>query len=196
MADMHLRYDRMVEDALRTVVRDALRQAAESGLPGNHHFYISFRTRHPQVRVPGYLKAQYPEEMTIVLQYQYFGLEVDETFFRVTLSFNNKHEQLFIPFSALTTFADPSVNFALQFQPTSDEELEGTAEDGDASPDAERLAGPARLPADSTFEQRPLAPAEAGEGDGTDAEVATEPQTETDENGNEKVVTLDRFRKK
>ena len=121
MAREQLRYDKMVEAALRGVVRTALRQVSEIGLPGNHHFYLTFRTGHRGVRIPDYLRAQYPGEMTIVLQYQFFGLEVTEELFSVTLSFNNVHERLTVPFAAITTFADPSVNFALQFQPAASE---------------------------------------------------------------------------
>ncbi len=117
MAKEQLRYDKMVETALRGVVRDALRQAADRGLPANHHFYITFRTQYPGVDIPDYLAAQYTNEMTIVIQYQYYGLEVDNDRFTVTLSFNNTHERLEIPLAAISTFADPSVNFALQFQP-------------------------------------------------------------------------------
>lgn len=117
MPKEQLRYDRMVETALRGVVRDALTEVAERGLPGNHHFYLTFRTGFPGVDIPDYLTAQYPNEMTIVLQFQYYGLDVTEDHFEVTLSFNNVHERLVIPFAAITTFADPSVNFALQFQP-------------------------------------------------------------------------------
>lgn len=117
MPKEQLRYDRMVETALRGVVRDALTEVAERGLPGNHHFYLTFRTGFPGVEIPDYLAAQYPNEMTIVLQFQYYGLDVVEDHFEVTLSFNNVHERLVVPFAAITTFADPSVNFALQFQP-------------------------------------------------------------------------------
>ncbi|WP_029007276.1 SspB family protein [Azospirillum halopraeferens] len=117
MPKEQLRYDRMVEAALRSVVRDAIAQVAENGLTGNHHFYLTFRTGYPGVQVPDFLRAQYPNEMTIVLQFQFYGLEVNDTGFAVTLSFNNVHERLVIPFAAITTFADPSVNFALQFQP-------------------------------------------------------------------------------
>lgn len=117
-----LRYEKMVESALRGVVRDALKEVEDAGLPGNHHFYLTFRTGYPGVEVPSYLAEQYPNEMTIVLQYQYYGLEVLNDYFTVTLSFHNKHERLVIPFAAITTFADPSVNFALQFQPLSAED--------------------------------------------------------------------------
>lgn len=111
-----LRYDKMVEKALRDVVRTALEGVAKNGLPGEHHFYISFATGHPDVEIPDYLRKQYPEEMTIVLQYQFFNLTVTPEEFSVVLSFNNVREKLIIPFQAITTFADPSVNFALQFQ--------------------------------------------------------------------------------
>lgn len=117
-----LRYEKMVESALRGVVRDALKEVEDAGLPGNHHFYLTFRTGFPGVEVPSYLSEQYPNEMTIVLQYQYYGLEVHHDHFAVTLSFHNKHERLVVPFAAITTFADPSVNFALQFQPLNAEE--------------------------------------------------------------------------
>jgi len=117
MSNDLLRYDKLVENALRGVVREALISVAEKGLPGNHHFYITFRTGYPGVQIPGYLTAQYPQEMTIVLQYQFYGLEVQREGFAVTLSFGGVHERLSIPFAAISTFADPSVNFALQFQP-------------------------------------------------------------------------------
>ncbi|MDA0656058.1 MAG: ClpXP protease specificity-enhancing factor SspB [Proteobacteria bacterium] len=111
-----LRYDRMVENALKSVVREALEQVGEYGLPGAHHLYLTFATRHPGVRIPNSLIEKYPTEMTIVLQYQFWNLEVNEEWFAVALSFNDVQERLQIPFSAITAFADPSVNFALQFQ--------------------------------------------------------------------------------
>lgn len=129
-----LRYDRMVEKALRDVVRNALTGVARDGLPGEHHFYISFQTEYPGVELPDHLHKQYPEEMTIVLQYQFFDLKVQPEQFSVTLSFNNIREKLVIPFQAITTFADPSVNFALQFQSISDG-------DDDEEEDAAKPAG-------------------------------------------------------
>ena len=113
-----LRYDRMVELALRGVVREALAVAQSKGLPGAHHFYITFRTRSAGVDIPAYLAERYPEEMTIVLEHQFWDLEVSEGGFGVTLSFNNKSERLTVPFGAITAFADPSVKFGLQFQIT------------------------------------------------------------------------------
>jgi hypothetical protein len=111
-----LRYDMMVENALRGVVREALIVAAERGLPGAHHFYITFRTDMPGVDIPDFLKGQYPQEMTIVLEHQFWGLEVDERQFAVTLSFRNLPQRLTVPFAAVTAFSDPSVKFGLEFR--------------------------------------------------------------------------------
>ncbi len=116
MAKDMLRYDQMVESALRGVVRQVLEQAAENGLPGEHHFYVTFRTGDDGVQIPPYLSAQYPDEMTIILQHQFWGLAVDDEALSITLSFNDVRERLFIPLAAITAFADPSVNFGLQFR--------------------------------------------------------------------------------
>lgn len=137
-----LRYDKMVETALRGVVRKSLEEVIEFGLSGDHHFYITFLTDYPGVNIPDYLRDRYPGEMTIVLQYQFSDLLVDDTNMEVTLSFNNVPEKLVIPVNAISIFADPSVNFALQFQPMGeaydevdlmaalDEEGEGPDDDG------------------------------------------------------------------
>lgn len=117
-----LRYDKMVEGALRGVVRQAIQEVMKDGLPGDHHFYITFMTDYPGVQIPDYLRERYPGEMTIVLQYQFYDLNVDAEKMRVTLSFNNVPEKLVIPLSAISIFADPSVNFALQFQPLGDDD--------------------------------------------------------------------------
>ncbi len=110
-----MRYDVMVQDAYRDLVRKALRRAAATGLPGEHHFYIAFRTDHPEVQVSDTLKSRYPQEMTIVLQHQFWGLEIHEDFFEVGLSFNRVPEQLHISFAAIKGFYDPSVQFGLEF---------------------------------------------------------------------------------
>jgi hypothetical protein len=112
-----LRYDRMVERALRSVARQAIEEVMKDGLPDDHHFYITFLTDYDGVQIPDYLRERYPGEMTIVLQYQFYDLSVDDDILRVTLSFNNIPEKLVVPLAAVTIFADPSVNFALQFQP-------------------------------------------------------------------------------
>lgn len=125
MSEDSLRYDKMVEDALRGVVRDALALTARDGLFGDHHFYITFRTRYPGVHLSPALMARHPDEMTIVLQHQFWGLEVSQDSFEVTLSFSGVSERLRIPLAAITGFADPSAKFGLQFQV--DEELERAA---------------------------------------------------------------------
>jgi hypothetical protein len=144
-----MRYDVIVEEALRSVVKRSLETAAENGLPGNHHFYITFRTDFAGVDIPEFLTERYPEEMTIVLQFQFKALQVDADKFSVTLTFNNVPERLVIPLDAITVFADPSVNFALQFQfeetgddeePEEDSEAEGDATTDDKKP-AEKTTG-------------------------------------------------------
>lgn len=169
MSDDLFRYDLMVEQALRGVVRGALQRAAERGLPGNHHFYITFKTAGPGVEVPDYLKERYPEEMTIVLQYQFWNLRVEDDQFEVTLSFNDSRERLVVPFASMTGFADPSVQFGLQFQQQ--------AESGGSAKPADDPAGPGPEAAaeDATGEDRGSDP--AGDGGG-------------------EVVSLDQFRKK
>jgi hypothetical protein len=110
-------YQRLVEDALRDVVRRVLADVAEQGLPGDHHFYIGFRTGHPGVVMPRSLRDLYPEEMSLILQHQYWGLAVNDDGFAVELSFNGRRQRLEVPFAALTMFADPSVELALRFMP-------------------------------------------------------------------------------
>jgi hypothetical protein len=121
----------MVQSALRIVVGDALSIASKQGLPGDHHFYISFSTNHPGVQLPDYLLEQYPEEMTIVLQHEFWDLEVDANGFSVTLCFDESNERLKVPFESITSFVDPSVKFGLQFIPsyTEDEEEETSSKD-------------------------------------------------------------------
>lgn len=165
-----LRYDQMIEEALRGVVRRSLRAVAESGLPGSHHFYITFKTTAPGVEMAPRLKEKYPEEMTIVLQYQFWGLSVETERFEVTLSFNEVPEKLVVPFAAITAFADPAAKFGLQFQQETGAAPEEATSTGTDAP-APRPAG------------RP-APTEA-------------PTTgEANQPGEAKVVTLDSFRRK
>lgn len=128
MAEDLMRYDVLTQDALRGVVRRALKIARDEGLPGEHHFYISFRTDAPGVEMSERLRKQYPEEMTIVLQHQFWNLEVSDERFSVELTFNKIPEHLSVPFSAIQGFFDPSVQFGLQFQ------VEGT---GNSSREAE-----------------------------------------------------------
>lgn len=113
--DSLIPYDDVVQEALRAVVGRVLGDVAADGLPGDHHFYITFKTRAPGVSIPVHLMERFPDEMTIVLQHKYWDLRVEEEHFEVGLSFSQIPAHLFIPFSAITAFVDPSVDFALQF---------------------------------------------------------------------------------
>jgi hypothetical protein len=111
-------YGKLVDEAMHIIVYKVLKSVQEQGLPGNHHFFISFITKHPGVKLSKNLLAKYPREMTVVLQYQFQGLEVDPKGFAVSLSFGGIRETIYIPYAAITTFADPSVQFGLQFRET------------------------------------------------------------------------------
>ena len=115
-AQDQMHYEAMAQEALRGVVKAALkRAAAPEGLPGAHHFYITFKTSAPGVAIPPHLKERFPDEMTIVMQHKYWDLKVSEDYFEVGLSFSQVPAHLHIPFSAITAFVDPAVDFALQF---------------------------------------------------------------------------------
>ncbi len=141
MADEFLNYDRLVEKALRGVVRQALAHSASEGLKGAHHFYVSFLTGYPGVELSDHLRAKHADEMTIVLQHQFWGLEVGEDVFEVTLSFGGKQERLRVPLAAVTAFADPSVEFRLQFKPADGSPLAGAAPKASTEDGAERTMG-------------------------------------------------------
>jgi hypothetical protein len=169
MSTNPLRYDRLIEEALRGVVRRALREVADVGdLPGSHHFYITFKTTAAGVSLADRRREKYPDEMTIVLQYQFWALEVAADHFAVTLKFDNVPERLVIPFAAVTAFADPAAKFGLQFQ----------QETGAAPDEVATVATPAIHTIGS-------APAEAAA-----PADALEPPPDT------KIVTLDNFRRK
>ncbi len=164
-------YGRLVEDALRGVVRKVLAELAAGEIGAPHHFYITLSTRHPGVQMPEYLRERYPTEITIVLQHQYWDLEVGEEAFAVTLSFNDIPERLTIPFRAIRVFADPSAEFGLQFT------VEGVPETASAT---EQEPATLTLPISSPEATAERTKEEAGGGDGEGAEI----------------VALDRFRKK
>ncbi len=172
MATDHIRYDVLARDALRGVLRQVLSDVAAHGLPGEHHFFITFLSRAEGVKLSPRLLAQYPEEMTVVLQHQFWDLVVTEDRFEVGLSFGGVAERLVVPFSAIKSFFDPSVKFGLQFE-TSDAEEEAPASKLPAAPAS--VAVPASLPAAEKTEgdEQPPKPGEGAE-----------------------VVRLDRFRKK
>ncbi|TXH35225.1 MAG: hypothetical protein E6Q98_15590 [Rhodospirillaceae bacterium] len=189
MAKDWLRYDRLVEDALRSVVRRALQEVAANGLPGDHHFYLTFHTQEPGVSISPALRAQYPKEMTIVLQHQFWALEVMEDWFTVTLSFGGKHEKLIIPFQSVISFADPSVKFGLQFENTLEAEgVEGEMEDLSLDDDPDQVPGKTGTSLAKAKDLNDLP--KSADTDKSDSDDKTD-QPKTAE-----VVTLDAFRKK
>lgn len=155
MKEDPFRYDRMVENALRGVVREALTVMAEQGLSGDHHFYLTFRTDWDGVEVSEALKQRYPREMTIVLQHRYWDLTVEEDRFSVVLTFNEVPETLIVPFEAVSTFADPSVRFGLQFASSSLDEEEGDIDlaESEATQEREAEVSSAADPAESAGEK-------------------------------------------
>jgi len=188
MAKDWLRYDRLVEDALRSVVRRALLEVAANGLPGDHHFYLTFHTQDPGVSLSPALRAQYPKEMTIVLQHQFWGLEVTEDNFTVKLSFGGVRETLVIPFQSVVSFADPSVKFGLQFETAADGEGEGEDADIDDSESDEQMSIP-----------HASLPAKAKDLNDLPKSATKEASSDSDKPAGVKgaeVVTLDAFRKK
>lgn len=167
MSKDFMHYKELMDRALRGVVREALTRVAKSGLPGSHHLYVTFRTKAPGVDLADRLRERFPDDMTIVLQHQFWGLEVHEDHFEITLSFNKLHERLVVPFDAITSFVDPSVQFGLQFVPS--------------------VAPPSRAAKIEMGEKKPAAlPATVAAGDDK-----PKSGSKTGE-----VVTLDAFRKK
>ena len=129
-------YGNLMHAAMRGLIRSVLEDVSRNGLPGNHHFFISFDTRHPDVRIADWLSQRYPADMTVVMQHWFNNLEVGEDGFAVTLNFGDSPEPLYIPFDAISTFVDPSVEFGLKFETQLDDDDEDDDEDAD---DAELL---------------------------------------------------------
>ena len=214
--DQHIDYDQLAQDALRGIVRQVLIRVAKSGLPGQHHFYISFSTRAPGVSISPRLKERYPEEMTVVLQHRFWGLIVTEERFEVQLTFDSIPEHLVVPFTAVKVFFDPSVPYGLQFEGSdlvaaSTQDLERESE----APDTEPGEAPAQLPTPTRSDKKPrtrkpraskeamgarpaspLQSAEAGKNGrpSSSASRAEPPQPAAD--NDTKIVHLDKFRKK
>lgn len=177
MATDHIRYDVLARDALRGVLRHVLTDVAQHGLPGEHHFFITFQSKADGVKLSPRLLAQYPEEMTVVLQHQFWDLIVTEDRFEVGLSFGGIPERLVVPFAAIKSFFDPSVKFGLQFEAA--DEIDDTGESEDTTELV--TAAPVALPPSSSATTETGAPADdepARSGEGAE------------------VVRLDRFRKK
>lgn len=180
MADDHIRYDILAQEALRGVMRKVLAEVARTGLPGNHHFFITFLTGAPGVRVSSRLRERYPEQMTIVVQFQYWDLKVTDTGFEIGLSFSDVPEKLEIPFSAVRGFYDPSVNFELEFDVKTDE-----------TESVEETQAPPAIAIVSDKKAEPkAAKKKAAEAEKADAPTDAPPAKGAD------VVSLDAFRKK
>jgi hypothetical protein len=217
MAQDLIRYDVLVQQALRGVVKKVLVDAVKDGLPGGHHFYISFNTSGAGVRISPRLKSMYPDEMTIVLQHQFWDLSVSDSQFEVSLSFDKIPERLVVPFEAVTGFFDPSVKFGLKFEaaevaPENDDTAEKPAEKAPRKigrkPEAEpseparigkktAAAKPAALPAPAA-DKKPAEPAKSGAGEAAkpaDAKSPEAKQADAKPAAGE-VVSLDAFRKK
>jgi len=184
----HIRYDLLTQEALRSVLRRVLQDAAKNGLPGDHHFYISFNTDAPGVRLSKRLRAQYPEEMTVVLQHQFRDLTVSEQAFEVGLSFSGVNEHLVVPFDAIKRFFDPSVQFGLQF------ETVGATDEAGAT--AATASTEAEKPAAKPVASKPAPAAAASPAPAAKAERAPEEDDPPKGDGGAEVVRLDRFRKK
>jgi hypothetical protein len=196
----HIRYDILVQDALRGMVRDVLTETAKNkAMPGEHHFFITFDTTAQGVRLSDRLRAQYPEEMTIVLQHQFRDLKVTDEAFEVGLSFGGVPERLAVPFDAIKVFADPSVQFTLQFESlavSADEPFDGEETETDKqlkakrrSPVRQERAG--REPGAGKEPGRTSVPASP-----VPAAASDQPQDKPGDKGGAEVVRLDRFRKK
>jgi uncharacterized protein len=214
-----IRYDLLVQDALKSVVRNVLADAARDGLRGDHHFCVTFRTHAPGVRLTARLREKHPEEMTIILQHQFWDLVVTEQAFEVGLSFGNVPERLTVPFEAVTGFWDPSVQFGLKFEVQDDNAQAGA---NDAAPlppleEDEEVKTPAKsvparsapgkstengprqsAPAEALGKARAPKPAAAGKASAAEKEKNEKndeaPAASTD--GADKVVSIDAFRKK
>ncbi len=170
MATDHIRYDVLTSEAMRGVLRRVLTDAAEQGLPGEHHFFITFLSKADGVTISSRLLAQYPEEMTIILQHQFWDLTVSEDHFEVGLSFGGVPERLVVPFNAIKSFFDPSVQFGLQFEPADTATAQAAEPSAAAAPEALAVPQAPAPPAETEDKPKPGAGAE--------------------------VVRLDRFRKK
>jgi uncharacterized protein len=197
MATDHIRYDLLAQEALRGVVRRVLIDAAKSGLPGEHHFFVSFDTRAPHVRISARLREKYPEEMTIVLQHQFWDLIVTEEGFEVGLSFNGVPERLAVPFDAIKGFFDPSVQFALQFEVAAKGAEPAAEPAATPPPAAEETDATTRRGARPKRPQMPVPTASPTVAPPSDAKPEDSGDDKPDRpSGGGEVVRLDRFRKK
>ena len=199
----HIRYDILVQEALRGMVRNVLANTAKSGLNGDHHFYVTFDTTAEGVKLSDRLLERYPEEMTVVLQHQFWDLKVTDELFEVGLSFGGVAERLVVPFTAIKAFADPSVQFTLQFETLTDTDGEAEGETEDAGAEQPKVPAATKSetrPQDTKKEARKepartSVPASPQSAPATEA-ASGKPDDGPDKSGGAEVVRLDRFRKK
>lgn len=198
MATDYIRYDILTQEALRGVVRTVLSDAAANGLPGDHHFFINIDTRTEGVKLSPRLMAQYPEDMTIVLQHQFWDLTVHDDMFEVGLSFNGIPERLVVPLAAIKGFFDPSVQFGLQFAVES--ELKGEEPEDEEAPVSVPSAAPPAKPGKerppARHKRSPSRTSEQGTDAGATEQAAAAEEPADKPQGGAEVVRLDRFRKK
>ncbi|WP_097173619.1 SspB family protein [Stappia indica] len=198
MAEDLIRYDIVIQDALRGAVRKILSEVARVGLPGEHHFYIAFDTNAPGVRISSRLHERYPKEMTIVLQHQFWDLTIGEHAFEVGLSFGGIPEKLFVPFSSIKGFFDPSVQFALEFEPgkTAEELPEELVE---AAREQERAEAALAAVDKTTSDAKSDKISQVQHKNSQNSDQTEKPESGEDkpgESGGADVVSLDAFRKK
>jgi hypothetical protein len=196
MQQQAIRYDLLVQDALRGMVRDLLIKVAREGLPGDHHFFITFKTHAPGVQLSARMKARYPDEITIVLQHQFWDLIVSDKQFEVGLSFSNIPERLIVPFTSLSGFHDPSVPFMLKFEPKDATAAEEQSTEPTPLPQpVSRLetVKPDVIRPDANKPGKRPAPERAAK---ADAETASQDASALAAADASKVVSIDSFRKK
>jgi len=199
MSEDLIRYDILTQDALRSMIAGLLEEVSRTGLPGEHHFFITFDTCAPHVQLSDRMKEKYPEEMTVVVQHRFWELEVKEKHFQIGLSFDEIPELLVIPFAAIKGFYDPSVKFGLQFevQPAEIPEpsraskptLAKIPASADAKPKKKKKASRKSKQKTELFEETPLK-------DDTNAKLTNDDKTEDEGSNGAQVVSLDSFRKK
>lgn len=201
MSEDLIRYDILAQEALRGVVKKVLTEVSRTGLPGEHHFYITFQTQAPGVRLSPRLLAKYPEDMTIVLQHQFWDMTATEQAIEIGLSFDGIPEKLYIPYTAIITFIDPSVHFSLQFEVEGEEDLTDFDEFEVDQDEEEATVLTVMHPNNNTpTDEDKDAQTTTEDKDTSTAEDQAEPQEEQDDNekpeSGAEVVSLDAFRKK
>lgn len=190
MTDDLIRYDVLTQEALRGVIRKVLEEVSIAGLPGDHHFFITFNTNFPGVRLSKRMREKYPDTMTIVIQHSFWNLQISDTGFEVDLTFNDIRERLRVPFAAVQAFFDPSVKFGLQFDIPADGDAADTGEDGEALP--------VEMPGTAAEEDGGIAAPsdrESASAGGPKGSSAAGEESDDEEKTGE-IVSLDSFRKK